>query len=133
MVLKKKKYILNDSNYMTFWTFWKRQNYENNKNNSGGQGLGEGGKALSFPLYCQVQPSMNQLLIGLSYGTQFPRENSQVGLSSSPPLPPHLEGLPTCAVHTLAHPTPGALSPFTCLSPTVLGFRVLPLPLFLFP
>ena len=42
MVLKKKKkthYVLNDSNYMTFW---KRENYENNKNNSGGQGLGGG-------------------------------------------------------------------------------------------
>ena len=46
-----------------------------------------GGKALSFSLHCQVQPSVNRLLIGLSYGTQFPRDNSG-GAEQQHRLPP---------------------------------------------
>ena len=65
-----------------------------------------GGKALSFSLHCQVQPSVNRLLIGLSYGTQFPRDNSQVGLSNSTASRPFRRATHMCCAHTCPpHPS----------------------------
>ena len=95
-------------------------------------GGGEGGKPFLFPYTAKFNLQWIGYSLAYPMELNFPVTTLRWGWATAPP-PAHLEGLPTCAVHTLAHPTPAALSPITCLPPTELGFRVLPLLLFLFP